>query len=451
MDVDAFADHIVVHLRRNALTGIRMVPNEGEAWEIDFPESVFSVSPGENAEYTTGELRLTYESLVTPPTVYDYEIASRSARLRKQLPVLGGYDPSDYESEREWATAGRRHAHPDLARCAGTVSRRTVPRRASSTATGRTRSSIGPGFSVLRLPLLDRGFVFAIAHVRGGGELGRQWYEDGKLLHKRNTFTDFIACARHLVDERYTRSSARRATAGRPVDCSWARSLNLAPDLFAAVVAEVPFVDALTTILDPTLPLTVMECEEWGNPIEDADVYAYMKSYSPYDNVDARELPRHARRRPDSTTRGSDSASRRNGSPASATKPTTSDPAQDRDGRRPRRCVWAIQLVARRSPRARVRHRRPRRTPDPTSLMLADSASAADQSTCCSRRSISVSCRGGWRRRITSRISSPTSSPRSRSASRSAVWIGRWPTRSRSASALASTRIFSVASRLARR
>jgi oligopeptidase B len=290
MDVDAFADHFVVHQRRNALTGIRIVPNEGEAWEIEFPESVFSVSPGENAEYSTDEFRLSYQSLVTPPTIYDYDIASRSLVMRKQQPVLGGYDPADYQSEREWAVAADGASVP-----ISLVYRKGVPQDGSAPCLlygyGSYELSMDPSFSVLRLPLLDRGFVFAIAHVRGGGECGREWYEDGKLLHKRNTFTDFVTCARHLCDERYTSPERLSARGGSAGGLLMGAILNMAPGQFRAVVGEVPFVDALNTILDPTLPLTVMEWEEWGNPIESADVFAYMKSYSPYDNVEAKRYP----------------------------------------------------------------------------------------------------------------------------------------------------------------
>ena len=198
MDVDAFADHLVVHLRRDATTGLRIVPNEGDAWEIEFPESVFSVEPGDNPEFTTAEFRLGYESLVTPSTVYDYDIAARSLVFRKQQPVLGGYDPEDYESRREWAVADDGTRVP-----ISLVHRKGVPKDGAAPCLlygyGSYEISMDPWFSVLRLPLLDRGFVFAVAHIRGGGECGRSWYEDGKLLHKRNTFTDFIACARHLV------------------------------------------------------------------------------------------------------------------------------------------------------------------------------------------------------------------------------------------------------------
>jgi oligopeptidase B len=290
MDVEAFADHLVVHLRRNALTGVRIVPDDGEPWEIEFPEAVFSVEPGDNAEYDTSEFRLSYESLVTPPTVYDYDIANRELVLRKQQPVLGGYDPTDFESTREWAVADDGTRVP-----ISLVRRRGVPQDGSAPCLlygyGSYEASMDPWFSVFRLPLLDRGFVFAVAHVRGGGECGRDWYENGKLLHKRNTFTDFIACARHLCEQQYTSAERMSARGGSAGGLLVGAVLNLAPEQFAAVLAEVPFVDALNTILDPTLPLTVMEWEEWGNPIESADVYAYMKSYSPYENVERKAYP----------------------------------------------------------------------------------------------------------------------------------------------------------------
>jgi oligopeptidase B len=267
-----------------------VVAESDDGWDVEFPEPVFSVEPGDNPEYASDVYRLTYESLVTPPTVYDYEFTSRSLVLRKQQPVLGGYDPADYDSTREWATADDGTRIP-----ISLVRRKSVPRDGSAPCLlygyGSYEISSDPWFSVLRLPLLDRGFVFAVAHVRGGGECGRHWYDDGKLLHKRNTFTDFVTCARHLCDAGYTsteRLSARGGSAGGLLIGAVA---NMAPSLFAAIVAEVPFVDALNTILDPTLPLTVMEWEEWGNPIESAEVFRYMKSYSPYENVEAMAYP----------------------------------------------------------------------------------------------------------------------------------------------------------------
>jgi oligopeptidase B len=290
MDVDAFDDHLVVHLRRNALTSLRMIPDDGDPWDIDFPESVYTVESGDNPEYDAGTYRLSYESLVTPPTVYDYELSTHTLVLRKQQPVLGGYDPADYESARSWAIAEDGTRIP-----ISIVHRAGVPRDGSAPCLlygyGSYEISTDPWFSIMRLPLLERGFVFAIAHIRGGGEGGRQWYEDGKLLHKRNTFTDFVACAQRLCAEQYTSPSRLAMRGGSAGGLLVGAVSNIAPEQFACVIAEVPFVDALNTILDPTLPLTVIEWEEWGNPIESADVYEYMKSYSPYENVTARAYP----------------------------------------------------------------------------------------------------------------------------------------------------------------
>ncbi len=175
------------------------------------------------------------------------------------------------------------------------VCRKDTPRDGTAPALiygyGAYEASMDPGFSVMRLSLLDRGFVFAIAHVRGGGELGRHWYDDGKMLHKRNTFTDFVASARHLVSEGWTSADRLIAEGGSAGGLLMGAVANLAPDAFAGIVASVPFVDALTTILDPSLPLTVIEWDEWGNPLDDADVYAYMKSYAPYENVGAHPYP----------------------------------------------------------------------------------------------------------------------------------------------------------------
>jgi len=289
-DVDAFASHIVVHHRRDATTHLRVLPDDGDAYDVDFAEEVRTVEPGSNADFDTTTFRLGYESLVTPPSVYDFDLATRQLVLRKQQPVLGGFDPAHYTSSREWATA------PDGARVPISIVRRvgveldgTAP--AILHGYGSYEASIDPWFSAIRLPILDRGFVFAIAHVRGGGELGRGWYEHGKLLEKANTFTDFVACAEHLSATGYTsaeRLAARGASAGGLLMGVVA---NVAPSAVRAIVAEVPFVDALNTILDPTLPLTVVEWEEWGNPIESAGIYRCMKDYSPYENVDAKAYP----------------------------------------------------------------------------------------------------------------------------------------------------------------
>ncbi|MFL6204020.1 MAG: S9 family peptidase [Acidimicrobiales bacterium] len=288
--VSAFAEHLVRYERREGVRRIVVTPYAGAEHELAMPEEVYDTGPATNAEFTTTTLRFTYTSLVTPGTVFDEDLDTGERTLLKATEVLGGHDPVDYVTGRLWATA------PDGARVPiSFVHRADVPRDGTAPCLlygyGSYEACIDPGFSTLRLSLLDRGFVFAIAHVRGGGEMGRPWYEQGKMLSKRNTFTDFIACAEHLVAEGFTSSDrlvARGASAGGLL---MGAITNLRPDLFAAVVAEVPFVDALTTILDETLPLTVTEWEEWGNPVTDEAVYDYMASYSPYDNVTAEAYP----------------------------------------------------------------------------------------------------------------------------------------------------------------
>ncbi len=283
--VDALARHLVVHHRRDGLTALRVFDTDsGDSHEIDVDEAVYTVAPGDNPEYDTSTYRFAYTSLVTPSSVYDYDIDDRSLTLRKRQPVLGDFDPTRYESVREWATAADGTRIPiSLVRRVGTAQDGSAPCVLSGY--GAYEYSLDPYFSIARLCLLDRGVVVGLAHVRGGGELGRRWYDDGKLLAKRNTFTDFVACAEHLVGAGYAsgqRLAARGASAGGLL---MGALVNLAPERFRAIVAEVPFVDALTTILDPSLPLTVIEWEEWGNPGEDVNVYEYMKSYSPVENV----------------------------------------------------------------------------------------------------------------------------------------------------------------------
>ncbi|MEU0483327.1 S9 family peptidase [Streptosporangium sp. NPDC006013] len=286
LDVDAFEGHTVVHFRRDGLTGIRILPRAGEAYEISFPEPIYDVAPSGNPEFVTGRLRLGYTSMVTPPSVYDYDLAARELVLLKQKVVLGGYDPTDYEQFREWATASDGTRIP-----ISIVMRKGTPRPAPTVlyGYGSYEISIDPSFSIARLSLLDRGFVFAVAHVRGGGEMGRHWYEDGKFQKKKNTFTDFVAAAEHLSAAGW--STAIVARGGSAGGLLMGAVANLAPETFAGVVAEVPFVDALNTILDPSLPLTVIEWDEWGDPLHNPEVYAYMKSYTPYENVDGRVYP----------------------------------------------------------------------------------------------------------------------------------------------------------------
>ena len=288
--VDAFARHLVISLRRDGLTGLRvMVDGSTDSYDMPFPEPLYSVGLAGNPEYDTGSVRISYTSMVTPESVYDVDLVTRSMTLRKQKPVLGGYDPADYEQFREWAQAADGTRVPiSIVRKKG----RTGAAPAVLYGYGSYEYSIDPYFSIARLSLLDRGVVYAIAHVRGGGEMGRRWYEQGKLLAKRNTFTDFVACAQALVTKGWTTADRLVARGGSAGGLLMGAIANIAPEAFAGIVAQVPFVDPLTSILDPSLPLTVTEWEEWGNPIESAEVYAYMKAYSPYENAADRPYPR---------------------------------------------------------------------------------------------------------------------------------------------------------------
>ncbi|MBV8305756.1 MAG: S9 family peptidase [Acidimicrobiia bacterium] len=289
LGADAFASHLALYERAEGLTRLRVLRlSDGELYGIDHPEPVHTVGPGFNPEFDTTTLRFHYTSLVTPDQSIDYDMATRTRTVVKQQPVLGGYDPSRYATERTWATAA------DGTRIPISLAWRTDREPAGPALLygyGSYEYSVDPRFSSVRLSLLDRGFVYAIAHVRGGGELGRRGYEGGKLFRKRNTFTDFVAAAAHLVDAGLTTPAGLVARGGSAGGLLMGAVANMRPDLFAAIVAEVPFVDALTTILDESLPLTVIEWEEWGNPVTSAEVYAYMKSYAPYDNVEAKDYP----------------------------------------------------------------------------------------------------------------------------------------------------------------
>ena len=289
LDAEAFAGHFVLEYRRDGLTGLAVHPiadgvPSAAGTPIVFDEPIYNVGSGGNPEYATDRLRLGYGSMVTPSSVYDYDIASGSLTLLKQQPVLGGFDPAGYEQRRVWATAEDGTRVPiSLVHRRGLEPDGTAP--CLLYGYGSYEASMDPYFSVARLSLLDRGFVFAIAHVRGGGEMGRYWYEQGKLLHKKNTFTDFVAAGRAVVAEGWSAPDRMVARGGSAGGLLMGAAANLAPELWAGVLAEVPFVDALNTILDPSLPLTVMEWDEWGNPLESAEVYRYMKEYSPYENV----------------------------------------------------------------------------------------------------------------------------------------------------------------------
>ncbi|MGH9139122.1 MAG: S9 family peptidase [Acidimicrobiales bacterium] len=290
-DANAVEGYVLLELRRQGRTEIDVLPlRDGGRRPLRFEEEVRTVSLGDIAEFHTTEVRLHYQSLTTQPTVYDEDLVTGERILRKQQEIPVGHDPADYAAQRTWATAPDGTAVP-----VSVVARTGTPRDGTAPAVlygyGAYEASTDPWFSVARLSLLDRGWVFAVAHVRGGGELGRRWYEDGKLLAKPNSFSDFVAAARHLVGEGWTSHDRLIARGGSAGGLLVGAALNLAPDAFRAVVAEVPFVDALTTICDPSLPLTVTEWEEWGNPLEDPDVYRCMRTYSPYDNVRAARYP----------------------------------------------------------------------------------------------------------------------------------------------------------------
>ena len=287
---ELFTDHLVVQERRDGLVHLRVRPWDGEGeHDIAFDEPTYDAYLSTNREPDTQVLRFGYESLTTPESTYDYDMVARERTLLKREEVLGAFSPSQYCAERLTATAPDGESIPiSLVSRVGTVRDGTHP--VLLYGYGAYGISIDATFSSARLSLLDRGFVFAIAHVRGGQELGRRWYDDGRLSAKRNTFSDFIACAEHLVAERFTRSDRLFAMGGSAGGLLMGVVLNLRPDLFAGVVAHVPFVDVVTTMLDDNIPLTTGEYDEWGNP-HDRVAFDEILAYSPYDNLEAKEYP----------------------------------------------------------------------------------------------------------------------------------------------------------------
>ena len=291
--VDAFAEHLVVSYRRAALPRIQLWPLDsdggyGEPREISFDSELMSAGLGANPNWRSPKLRVGAGSFVTPVQIYDMDLATGERTLLKEQPVLGDYRREDYVERRDWAQTS------DGARVPISIVHRAgieFPAPALVYGYGAYEICEDPRFSIARLSLLDRGMVFVIAHVRGGGEMGRLWYEHGKLLEKKNTFTDFITVAHHLVDTGLTTAEQLVALGGSAGGLLMGAVANVAPELFAGILAQVPFVDPLTTILDPSLPLTVTEWDEWGNPLADSEVYAYMKSYSPYENVETKRYP----------------------------------------------------------------------------------------------------------------------------------------------------------------
>lgn len=288
--LDVFKEYLVVYERENGLKKIRITNlASNEVHYVDFPEPVYTFWQGGNPDFDSNTLRFTYTSLVTPKSVFDYNMDTRVRELKKQYEVLGGYDRSLYQSERVFARAQDGTMIPiSLAYKKELVKDSNNPMYL--VGYGAYGTSTDPYFSSIRLSLLERGFIYGIAHVRGGGEMGRYWYEQGKFLSKMNTFTDFVTCAEHLIAEKYTSGDRLVITGGSAGGLLIGAVTNLRPDLFEVVVADVPFVDVINTLLDTSIPLTAVEHGELGNPHEKR-YYDYMKSYSPYDNVEAREYP----------------------------------------------------------------------------------------------------------------------------------------------------------------
>ncbi len=289
--VDGFAGYLVLSERERGLETIRIARADRlDHFEpVSFPEPVYTVATQNNAEYKTNVLRFIYGSLTTPDSVYDYNMDTRERQLLKRSPVLGGYDPELYQAERLFAVSGDGVEVP-----ISLVYRKGLQRNGRNplflNGYGAYGISSEPGFSSDRLSLIDRGFVFAIAHIRGGGDLGKPWHDAGKLLKKKNTFVDFVACAEHLISTGFTSPDRLVIRGGSAGGLLMGAVTNMRPDLFHVVVAKVPFVDTLNTMLDPSLPLTIGEYEEWGNP-EQLEFYNYIRSYSPYDNIVPQRYP----------------------------------------------------------------------------------------------------------------------------------------------------------------
>jgi len=288
--IDVFKDFLIVVERDFGLRKILVYNlSENDQYIIEFPEATYKISLDDNPDFNSNFLRFNYSSYITPNSVYDYNLITRERELKKQDEVLGGYDPEDYETARIFATARDGETIP-----ISILYRKGMIRNGDNPLYLYGYGSYGynsdPRFRSHRFSMVDRGFIYAIAHIRGSSYLGRSWYEDGKLLNKMNTFNDLIDCADYLVEKNYTSPAKLAAVGGSAGGLLMGVIVNLRPNLFKAVVADVPFVDVVTTMLDKTIPLTVIEFDEWGNPKEE-EYYRYLKSYSPYDNVQAIEYP----------------------------------------------------------------------------------------------------------------------------------------------------------------
>jgi len=288
-NAEEFQDYVVLSERKNGLTELRVLKKNGSDYYIRFDEPAYDAGVGANPEYKSATLRYSYTSLTTPASTYDYNLEKKEQKLMKQQEVQGGYDPKEYVTERIFATASDGAKVP-----IALVYKKGFKKNGNSPLLLYGYGSYGANmdvyFSSVRLSLLNRGFVFAIANIRGGQELGRHWYEDGKLMKKKNTFTDFIACGEYLINQKYTSKGHLYANGGSAGGLLMGAVINMAPDLWNGVIADVPFVDVVNTMLDESIPLTTNEFDEWGNPKQKA-AYEYMKSYSPYENIEKKAYP----------------------------------------------------------------------------------------------------------------------------------------------------------------
>ena len=289
--INYFANFLVLYERKGGFKQIRLSNTDAvnNVNYIPFPEPVYNILPMRNPEYKMDTLRFAYTSLVTPKSVIDYDINTKTWTVVKQDEIPSGYDASQYESERTYATA------PDGTQVPLSLVYKKGLKKDGTNPTllygyGSYGATMDPSFNANRLSLLDRGFVFAIGHIRGGSEMGRAWYENGKMLNKRNTFTDFIACAEHLIKEKYTCKDKLAIMGGSAGGLLVGACVTMRPDLFGAVVAQVPFVDVINTMSDASIPLTTLEYDQWGNP-DDKEYFEYIMTYSPYENIRATEYP----------------------------------------------------------------------------------------------------------------------------------------------------------------
>jgi oligopeptidase B len=290
--IDLLANHLVVRLREGGLSELEVYDlreNDHRSHRIEFPEAAYALLPSPNEEFVTTKFRYTYQSFITPSSVFEYDLDGRKQRLLKRTEVLGGFDPKKYAVERFFVTA------QDGARIpVAMVYRKDIQPKKNNPlylqAYGSYGVSTQDGFSSNRFSLIDRGVIYALAHIRGGGEMGKEWHEQGRMMSKKNTFTDFIAVAEHLIREGYTSKEKLAITGGSAGGLLVGAVVNMRPELFKAAVAYVPFVDVINTMLDPTIPLTTQEYIEWGNPNE-REAYFYMKSYDPYGNVEKKAYP----------------------------------------------------------------------------------------------------------------------------------------------------------------